>query len=149
MNYKGKDLNRESCELFLKDFCTIEKTSMDENYLEIEVRDKKTRMMVAEIVGFLYNYKRKYSYGKNNAFHIKTLGTMEEYERKGIATYLMKNALLYAEAKGVKHVTVHPSASTASISQEDLERFYKKFTFEYSCFLKRREKEIEFRIVAD
>lgn len=151
MAYSGKDLNREKCKKFIKKSCIIKKNSFDSDVvIKIEISDKKKHSKVAKIEGFLYNYETScYLEGDMNALHIKSLYTCDEYQRKGIATYLMKEVIKYAESKKVKHITTNPYASTYIISQSDLEEFYKKFSFSYGSFLKKKWGKIEFRTIRD
>lgn len=144
MIYKGKNLNHLRCTAFLKDECEIQRYE-DKDVLEITIILRETGDEIAHIISFFYGYDN-FNSNRNKAMHIKRLGVIEQYSRKGIATYLMQEAILYAEKMRVKHITVNPSAATFVISQEDLEKFYSNFRF--SCFLK-REKQIEFKVVID
>ena len=142
--------NSIKCFELIDKYCILDKSPIDENYIEIFIYTKNDKKKIAHMVGFLYNYKFEYAYGeKNSAFHIKTLWTHKGYLKRGIATYLMKEGIKYAEYNKVKHITVHPCACTHIISQEELERFYKKFLFDYKYIGFKRERGIEFKNILD
>lgn len=150
MKYNGKDKNSIKCCEFINKYCVLERTPMEDDYIEIFLYTKEEKEQVACIIGFLYDYKSKSIFEeKTDAFHIKTLGTKDRFLQRGVATFLMKEAIRYAEYKKVKHITVNPSACTCTISQEDLEIFYKKFVFTYEILWFKKEKEIEFQIILD
>lgn len=151
MEYSGKDLNKKKCKKYIKKSCIVKKNSFNADVvINIEIIGKKKHNKIAKIEGFLYNYETLYYVeGEMNALHIKSLYTSDEYLRKGIATYLMKEAIKYAESKKVKHITTHPFADTCIISQEELEKFYKKFSFSYGRFPRKKREKIEFCIIAD
>ena len=129
-----------------EDIYNVEKIETDVS-LEISVFQKNKNSSIAVIRCFFYNYSDPYSYSKKtDAIHIKSLGVKPDFLKKGIGTFLMKESILYAESKHVRHITVNPYASTHIISQEKLEEFYHNFTF--STFLN-HSKKIKFAIVSD
>lgn len=150
MKYSGKDKESKKCMEYIRKYCVLKRTPIEKDYIEIYIYTKDEKERIACIKGFLYEYEMKNKYrGKNNAFHIKSLGTNKKYLRRGFATYLMKEVIRYAEYKKVEYITVHPYASICIIKQDDLEAFYKKFTYIYKCFGIKKQKEIEFKIVPD
>ncbi len=150
MKYNGKDRESKRCKRFIRKYCVLKRTPIKKDYIEIYIYTNDEKERIACIKGFLYEYKMKNKYsGKGNAFHIKSLGTNRKYLRRGFATYLMKEAIKYAEYKKVAYITVHPYATTYIIEQEDLEDFYKKFTFNYGRFVSKEERKIEFKIISD
>lgn len=116
-----------------------------EDYIEISLSRKETKELIGKITCFFYNYRNPYQYKNSNSMHIKRLMVDSAYTRKGIGTYLVKEVILFAERKKYKNITVNPSAATWLISQEELEKFYKKFLFCTSL----RKKQIEFKIIID
>lgn len=150
MKYLGEDKNANECLKFIKENCIVERTLIDAYNIEIFIYTKEMREQIACIKGFLYDYNTKRNFGKfDDALHIKSLGTSKNFLRKGFATYLMKEAIKYGEYKKVKHITIHPRASILTISQEDLETFYKRFLFTYRFFFIKREKKLKFENVSD
>lgn len=150
MKYSGKDKESKKCMEYIRKCCVLKRTPIKNDYIEIYIYTNDEKERIACIKGFLYKYEMKNKYmGKNNAFHIKSLGTNKKYFKRGFATYLMKEAIKYAEYKKVAYITVHPYATTYIIKQEDLEDFYKKFTFTYNSLGIKKEKEIEFKSVSD
>lgn len=150
MKYKGVDKHIEDCEAFINNFCCVKKEIREGVSIEIYINLKDENKQVGVVKGF---FRERISGRKikkySNRFHIATLGVTSEYQRRGIGTYLMKEVIKYAESQNVKYITVNPVASTMVIKQEDLECFYKKFSFNYRYFGFLKEREIEFELVSD
>lgn len=150
MKYKGADKHAGDSEEFIKNFCSVKKEVHEGVSIEIYVGIKDENKQVGIIKGFFRErisgrMIKKYS----NRFHIATLGVTSEYQRRGIGTYLMKEIIRCAERQNVKYITVNPVATIEGIKQEDLEKFYKNFTFYYRHLGVQKEREIEFELVGD
>lgn len=150
MKYNGADKHTEDSEEFIKNFCCVKKEVREGVSIEIYVGIKDENKQVGVVKGFFRerisgSVIKKYS----NRFHIETLGVISEYQRRGIGTYLMKEIIRCAECQNVKYITVNPVATIVEIKQEDLEKFYKNFTFNYRHLGVQKEREIEFELVSD
>ncbi len=146
MKYYGNDLHHYECVEFIEKRCRVVRNITD-YAIEIFIFIKESDYCIAVIRCFFYNYKRDYDFRKKkNSIHIKSLGVEYQFNKNGIATFLMKEVILFAENKGYRHISVHPSAYTSVISQEDLEKFYNNFTFNTRW---KKNKKIEFRIILD
>lgn len=142
MNYSGRHLKFDNSKYVFKEVLLS-------NAIEIYVYEKETDISVGTIICFFYKQKHgRPDYGSSaiNAMHIKILGVEQGYTKKGIATHLMKRVIEKAEELGLDFISVNPSALTDVISQEELELFYKKFTF---CSSKKKMRTIDFMIVID
>lgn len=150
MKYRGTDKYAADSANFIRDFCNVKREECDGVSIEIDINTKDKNQHVGGIKGFFYDYEEKKIFDKfNKGFHIKSLGVEGQYLEQGIATYLMKEVIRYAERQNVKHITVNPVATTIIIKQEELEKFYKKFSFNYKNFCFHKEREIEFKTVDD
>lgn len=146
VNIIDEDKKLEKCLKFLDEFCLIDKKSYPMQSLEVNIFLKESGEKIAGIVGFCYNHKTECSVrGKRNSFHIKSIDVVDSYARRRIGTYLMKQAIDFVEENRIKYMSVHPCAGRDIISQEDLENFYKSFSFRYLIV----HKEIEFKIIVD
>ena len=150
MNYKGKDTQVEDIEKFINDFCCVKKDIYEGVYIEIYISIKGENKLIGVVKGF---FRERISgriikrYSKR--FHIASLGVATEYQRRGIGTYLMKEVIRCAENQKVKYITLNPVATSTEIKQEDLEKFYKNFTYNYSCWGIQKERELDFESVGD
>ena len=150
MKYKGADKHAEDCEAFINNFCCVKKDIYEGVYIEIYISIKGENKLIGAVKGFF----RERTSGRiikrhNKRFHIAALGVVTEYQRRGIGTYLLKAVIRCAECQNVKYITVNPVATIMEIKQEDLEKFYKNFTYNYSCWGMQKERELDFESVSD
>lgn len=143
---KDSDKKMEECIQFIDSYCLKDIKTHSNKSLNITISLKETGSRVAFLEGFSYDYKTESCISdKKNAFHIKKIYVEDEYDRRRIGTYLMEQAISFAERNKYKYMSTHPYADTRRISQEDLEKFYKSFTFRCDNY----DKEIEFKKIDD
>lgn len=144
--YFGNDLKREKCRRFIENKCRVERNVMDVA-IEIRIFLKDVEDSIAVIKCFFYNYENPNNYtNKDDSLHIKSLVVEDDFIQGGLATYLMKEVILFAESKRFKNISVYPSACTSLISQSNLEMFYKNFAFNTRW---KKNKKIEFMSILD
>ena len=66
--------------------------------------------------------------------YIKSLWVKEDYRNQGLATFLIMEAIKYAERNCITSITIKPMSPLGEylhggLKQEDLEQFYKSFRF--------------------
>ena len=150
MKYNGADKHAEDSMEFIKNFCCVKKEVCEGVAIEIYISIKGENKQIGVVKGsFRERISGRMIKKYSNRFHIKTLGVTSEYQRKGIGTYLMKEIIRCVECQNVKYITVNPVATIVEIKQEDLEKFYKNFTFNYRHLGVQKERKIEFELVND
>lgn len=143
MLYKGKNLSAESAVTFLTDSCIVQRKENTDG-IRIDVILKDSGEYVAGIKGDMSIDYSRFLKNEYMSFYITGLETKEKYTRKGIATFLLKEIIAYAEKFNVTHIYVNPIATQSIISQSTLERFYHKFYHSYKFWGVLHQRRIRF-----
>lgn len=131
MLYKGNNSSLENAKEYISSNCIVNRRESQDN-IRIDITLKGSGAYVAGITGNLVANYSSFSKKERMTFYIKGLQTNKNYTRKGIATLLMKEIILYAEKFNVCNIFVEPIATESIISQTDLEKFYHKFYHRYT-----------------